>query len=125
MERAIFGASEFFSQQAFLTGSRGIENVRVGHLERENVDIVEVWYNPWKVSYNEIVELFFDLHDATFKGDYRNNNQSIIFFSSIHQLAVAKQKKCELKLLSKDDIITEITPVRECTSILGELKLIS
>ena len=31
MERAIFGASEFFSQNAFMTNLRGIENVRIGH----------------------------------------------------------------------------------------------
>ena len=67
MERAIFGASEFFSQNAFMTSLRGIENVRIGHRKGIDIDIVEIWFNPWKVTYTELLELFFDLHDPTSK----------------------------------------------------------
>ena len=34
MEKAVFGASGFFSLKAFTSGFRGIENVRIGHLKR-------------------------------------------------------------------------------------------
>src|SRR3954447_17852161 len=98
MERAVFGASEFFSQKAFITSLRGIENVRIGHLRGINLDIVEIWFNPWKVSYKELLELFFDLHDPT----SREENQSLIFFSDRNQLTFAKQKKSELKHIFKD-----------------------
>ncbi|MFP3126671.1 MULTISPECIES: peptide-methionine (S)-S-oxide reductase [Bacillaceae] len=125
MERAVFGASEFFSQQAFITSFRGIEYIQTGHLKGKNVDIVEIWFNPWKVSYNELLELFFDLHNPTSRGDKQIKNQSLIFFSDIQQLTVAKQKKNELKHLFKDEVITEITPVWEYTNSLEEIKLIS
>lgn len=42
MERAVFGASQFFSQKAFITSFRGIENVQIGHLRETDLDIVEV-----------------------------------------------------------------------------------
>jgi peptide-methionine (S)-S-oxide reductase len=125
MERAVFGASEFFSQQAFITSFRGIEYIQTGHLKGKNVDIVEIWFNPWKVSYNELLELFFDLHNPTSREDKQIKNQSLIFFSDIQQLTVAKQKKNELKHLFKDEVITEITPVWEYTNSLEEIKLIS
>ncbi|WP_088105405.1 peptide-methionine (S)-S-oxide reductase [Halalkalibacter urbisdiaboli] len=124
MERAVFGASEFFSKEA-ITGFRGIECVRLGHLRGANVEIVEIWFNPWKVTYTELLELFFDLHDATCREGHRNKNQSLIFFSDIHQLSVAKQKKNELNNTFKDEIITEITPIREHINSLEAIKLIS
>lgn len=106
MERAVFGASGFFSQKAFIAGFRGIENVRIGHLSGTNIDIVEIWFNPWKVSYKELVELFFDLHDPTSRVGHQFKNQSLIFFSNKNQLTVAKQKKDEVKHILKTDIIT-------------------
>ncbi|WP_428907976.1 peptide-methionine (S)-S-oxide reductase [Niallia sp. Krafla_26] len=109
MEKAVFGASGFFSQKAFITSFRGIENVRIGH--QRGIDVVEIWFNPWKVSYKELLELFFDLHDPTSKEGQKN--QSFIFFSDHHQLTLAKQKKNELKQVFKDQIITKITPAFE------------
>ena len=122
MERAVFGASEFFSQQAFITSFRGIEYVQIGHLKGTNVEIVEIWFNPWKVSYNELLELFFDLHDPTSREGKQFKSQSLIFFSDINQLTLAKQKKNELKHIFKDEIITEINPVWEhINSLVMEL----
>src|SRR6476660_6128526 len=113
MEKAVFGASGFFSIKAFTTGFRGIENVRIGHLKESNIDIVEIWFNPWKLSYKELLELFFDLHDPTSREGQKWNNQSLIFFSDKNQLSLAKQKKCELKQIFHDKIITKITPAYE------------
>ncbi|MFZ0447255.1 MAG: peptide-methionine (S)-S-oxide reductase [Bacillus sp. (in: firmicutes)] len=123
MERAIFGASEFFSQDAFMTNLRGIENVRIGHRKGTDIDIVEIWFNPWKVTYTELLELFFDLHDPTSKEDQTIQNQSLIFFSNKNQLTLAKQKKNELKHFLKDKMITKITPVSEYNNGLEEIKI--
>ncbi|WP_096200289.1 peptide-methionine (S)-S-oxide reductase [Bacillus sp. FJAT-45350] len=111
MERAVFGASEFFSQKAFFTGYRGIEYVQIEQVKGTNLDIVEIWFNPWKVSYTELVDLFFDLHDPTTRDGQQRNNQSFIFFSNSNQLKVAKQKKKALNHSAKCEVITEITPV--------------
>ena len=125
MERAVFGASGFFSQKAFKTGFRGIENVRIGHLTGTNVDVVEIWFNPWKVSYKELLELFFDLHDPTSSEDQKFISHSLIFFSNKNQLRLALQKKNELKHIFKDKIITKITPAYEHINGIEEIKLIS
>ncbi len=121
MERAVFGASGFFSQKAFLTGFRGIEKARIGKLRGTKLDIVELWFNPWKVSYNELLELFFDLHDPTSQEGQSLNNQSLIFFSNKNQLTLAKQKKSELKHIFKSEIITKITPADEYIYGLEEI----
>lgn len=121
----MFGASEFFSQKAFITGFRGIDKARIGHLRGTNLDIVEIWYNPWKVSYNELLELFFDLHDPTSREGQPITNQSLIFFSDKNQLTLAKQKKSELKQTNKDKIITKIAPAYEHFIGLEEIKLTS
>jgi peptide-methionine (S)-S-oxide reductase len=121
MERAVFGASGFFSQKAFLKGFRGIERARIGHLRGTNLEIVEIWFNPWKISYNELLELFFDLHDPTTRNGQPFNNQSLIFFSNKNQLTLAKQKKSELKHIFKDKIITKITPADEHINGLEEI----
>ena len=123
MERAIFGASEFFSQNAFITSLRGIENVIIGQPRGTDIDIVEIWYNPWKVTYTELLELFFDLHDPTSKEDQTIHNQSLIFFSNKNQLTLAKQKKNELKHYYKDKMITKITPAGEYNNGLEEIKI--
>ena len=113
MEKAVFGANVFFSQEAFIKGFCGIEDVQIKHIKGLNVDLVEIWFNPWKVSYNELLELFFDLHDPTSKEGQPCKKQSFIFFFDIHQLKAAKQKKNKLQHLFKDEIITKITPVGE------------
>lgn len=123
MERAVFGASEFFSQSAFITSLRGIENVRIDQPRGTDIDIVEIWYNPWKVSYTELLELFFDLHDPTCKDGQTIHNQSLIFFSNKNQLTLAKQKKSELKHNYKDKMITKISPVGEYYNGLEEIKI--
>ncbi|WP_139187775.1 peptide-methionine (S)-S-oxide reductase [Bacillus tuaregi] len=120
MEKAVFGASGFFSQQAFQTALRGVEKVSINHPSGTNLDIVEIWFNPWKVSYKELLDLFFDLHDPTAKEGQPDDNQSLIFFADHHQLALAKQKKCELKPFFKDRIITQITPFCEHTQFHAE-----
>jgi len=111
MERAVFGASEFFSQKAFITSFRGIDYVQTSNLKGKNIDIVEIWFNPWKVSYHEILELFFDLHDPTCKENGSFENKSFIFFLNTNQLKLAKQKKNELNHIYQEQIITEITPL--------------
>lgn len=125
MERALFGASGFFSQEAFITGHRGIEQVRVGRHKETNLEIVDIWYNPWKVSYYELLELFFDLHDPVSREGQPNNNQSFIFFSDKNQYALAKKKKNDLVHTYKNKIVTKITPANEWIHNLKEIQSIS
>lgn len=114
MEKAVFGASGFFSQRAFITGYRGIEHVRLGHLKGSNLEIVEIWFNPWKVTYAELLDLFFDLHDPTSNEGQSFHNQSLIFFSDKNQYALAKQKKNELKHIYKglQELLRQVNPFR-------------
>jgi peptide-methionine (S)-S-oxide reductase len=125
MERAVFGASEFFSQKAFITDFRGIEYIQIKQLKEKNVDIVEIWFDPWKVSYNELLDLFFDLHNPTIKNGQEYKNQSYIFFTNFSQLKIAKQKKNQLIQVFKDEMITEIIPVFEHNDTGKDIKLIS
>ncbi|HHY75068.1 MAG TPA: peptide-methionine (S)-S-oxide reductase [Bacillus bacterium] len=121
MEKAVFAANGFFSQNAFVSGVRGIEDLQLSYLKEKALDVVEIWFNPWKVSYGELVELFFDLHDPTSKSEEHRQigtNQSIIFFSNVNQLKIAKQKKIELNERFNGEITTKITPVGDCYAVL-------
>lgn len=114
MEKAIFGAESFFSNRAFLTGVRGVENIRVKYVTKLNLEIIEISYNPWKVSYTELLDLFFELHDAA---NQNQKHQSVIFFETIHQLKAAKQKKTEINKIG-GKVLTDITPVKEYDRLL-------
>ncbi|MDQ0231985.1 peptide-methionine (S)-S-oxide reductase [Metabacillus malikii] len=109
MERAVFGASEFFSKEALSV--RGVEYIQTKNLTETNVELIEIWFNPWKVSYDELLELFFDLHDPTDKTGQKIKGQSFIYFANVNQLHVAKQKKLEQKQIWRQEIITELVPI--------------
>lgn len=120
MEKAVFGASRFFSQKAFLTGFRGIEEVHFSRLKGIDLEVVEIWYNPWKVSYRELLELFFDLHDPTEESD-----QSFVYFANKYQYTAAKQKKKALEAALQTPLVTKIAPVSQLKTVYDKVKLIS
>lgn len=75
-----------------------------GHTETVQVD-----YDPMKISYNELLDVFWDSHDPTASA-YSRQYQSIIFFHNEeqHRLAVQSKQREEAKL--GNSITTEIGP---------------
>jgi peptide-methionine (S)-S-oxide reductase len=82
---------------------------RTGHAEA-----VEVTYDPAKVTYDELLNAFWNMHDPTtlnYQGpDHGHQYRSAIFFHSPEQEAAARRSAAEAQRYFKHQIVTEIVP---------------
>ena len=85
---------------------------RTGHAEA-----VRVTFDPTKISYREILEIFFSVHDPTILNrqgaDTGTQYRSAIFYHSEQQKAIAEQLigKLNKARLWKTPIVTQIAPL--------------
>ena len=84
---------------------------RTGHAE-----VVQITFDPSVVSFRELLEVFFTIHDPTTLnrqgGDVGTQYRSAIFYHSPEQRTVAEQVMAELEAEHVYDapIVTELTP---------------
>jgi peptide-methionine (S)-S-oxide reductase len=85
---------------------------RTGHAEA-----VEVTYDPTKVTYAELLNSFWNMHDPTTLNrqgpDTGHQYRSVIFFHSPEQEATARQSKEEAQKYFDHRIVTEIIPATD------------
>ena len=87
---------------------------RTGHAE-----VVQLDFDPAQVSYEELVRVFFDIHDPTTLNrqgpDFGKQYRSVIFFHDAEQEAIARKVKDELDAAGKfpRKIVTQIAPAPE------------
>jgi len=82
---------------------------RTGHAE-----VVRVEFDPARISYREILEVFFVIHDPTQLNrqgnDIGTQYRSVIFVHSDEQLRVAAEVIAELQSQSSGKVVTEVLP---------------
>ena len=84
---------------------------RTGHAET-----VEIVYDPSRVSYEELLKVFWEIHDPTTLNrqgpDVGEQYRSAIFYVTPEQETAARASKEEVRRSGryKRDIVTEITP---------------
>lgn len=89
-----------------------VSSGNTGHAEA-----VQVKFNPKVISYNQLVEIFFRLHDPTTINqqgqDLGEQYRSVIFYHSEIQKGIAEKEleKFESEKVYPDPIVTEILPV--------------
>lgn len=83
-----------------------------------HAEVVEIDYDPAKVSYQQLLDLFFELHDPTQLNrqgpDRGTQYRSVVFFHSPEQEAAAKQTIARLtaeKRFAKP-VVTEVIPAQ-------------
>ena len=134
MEKATFGAGCFWGVEAAFQEVEGVVSTAVGysggHLQKPtyqdvcsgrtgHAEVVQVEYDPAKVSYDRLLDVFWDNHDPTTVNrqgpDVGEQYRSAIFFHTPEQEAAAKASKARLERSGRyaRPIVTEITPASE------------
>ncbi len=92
METATFAAGSSQDLEAALRTVDGVRETRVGHTEEPAYDAVEADYDPWKVSYDDLLEVFW--------AELDQGNPSAIFPHTVeqHVAAVASRRRAEKRL---------------------------
>lgn len=131
MEKATFAAGCFWGVEATFRQVPGVKSTRVGYAggKLENptykdvctdrtghAEAVEVEYDPAQVSYEQLLNIFWDNHDPTQLNrqgpDFGTQYRSAIFYHSPAQQAAAQASKKALEKSGRFSrpIVTEIAP---------------
>ena len=134
MDIAIFAAGCFWGVEAAFREVEGVSSTRVGYVggtldnptykdvcsgRTGHAEAVEVTYDPARVSYDQLLDLFWEIHDPTTLNrqgpDVGAQYRSAIFFLNPAQEAAARSSKERLQRSGKHsrDIVTEITPASQ------------
>ena len=83
---------------------------KTGHAE-----VVQIAYDPAKISYEKIIDLFWEAHDPTTLNrqgaDTGPQYRSIILTENADQMRMANESKTRAQTKSKSPIVTEIVPL--------------
>ncbi|HEY1424715.1 MAG TPA: peptide-methionine (S)-S-oxide reductase MsrA [Candidatus Acidoferrum sp.] len=130
-EIATFGAGCFWGIEAAFRRVPGVLDAAVGysggHTQNPNyqqvstdttghAEVVQVTFDPEKLSYDQLLNVFWTTHDPTQVNrqgpDYGAQYRTAIFFHSPEQEAAAKKSKQALEASGKlrRPVATEITP---------------
>lgn len=130
-QKATFAAGCFWGVEAAFRTLEGVIDTRVGYTggETENptyrevcsgrtghAEALEITFDPDVISYKQLVELFWKVHDPTQINrqgpDVGTQYRSAIFFQTAEQKKIAEQSKAELEASGtyRKPVATRIVP---------------
>jgi len=131
MEKALFGAGCFWGVEDFFRQVPGVIDAVSGYAggavenpsykqvctdSTGHAEVVEVTFDPAKVAYRTLVELFFRMHNPTTRDrqgpDIGTQYRSVIFTHSPEQAQVAAQVRAAVDASGKwkTPVVTQIEP---------------
>ena len=133
LELATFGAGCFWGVEEMYRTRKGVTETAVGYMggtvpdptyeivcsdASGHAEVVQVKYDPAEVTYEELLNIFFENHDPTTVNrqgpDVGTQYRSVVFYHSKEQKAVAEKAKAALAASKKfkQPIVTEIVPAQ-------------
>jgi peptide-methionine (S)-S-oxide reductase len=130
-ETATFGMGCFWCAQALFEKFGGITHIDCGyaggHTENPtyedvctdqtgHAEVVRITYDPSKISYSQLLDIFWDVHDPTTLNQQGNDEgtqyRSIILYETPEQQKLAEASKAAEEAKLKKPVTTEIVPLK-------------
>jgi peptide-methionine (S)-S-oxide reductase len=126
-ERAVLAGGCFWGMQDLIRKLPGVASTRVGYSGGDvpnatyghhgtHAEAIEILFDPAQLSYRQLLEFFFQIHDPTTinrQGNDRGTSyRSAIFYTSEEQKAVAEDTIADVNAsgLWPGKVVTEVTP---------------
>jgi peptide-methionine (S)-S-oxide reductase len=138
LEVATLGGGCFWCTEAMFQMLPGVKSVTSGYAggTKENptykevctgttghAEVIQINYDPSKVSYEKLLETFWEAHDPTTLDrqgpDDGTQYRSIILYRSEAQRLAAEKSKAEAQKHFRQRIVTEIVPLKQFYSAEG------
>ena len=130
LEKATLGGGCFWCLEAVYENVKGVKDVvsgyAGGHTEHPDyrsvctgttghAEVVQITYDPDVVSYEDLLEIFWTIHDPTTLNrqgaDVGTQYRSVIFYHDEAQKKIAEQSKAKAQKRFDAPIVTEIVPL--------------
>lgn len=129
-EQAVLAGGCFWGMQDLIRKLPGVESTRVGYTGGDvknatyrdhgtHAEGIEISFHPDKISYRQILEFFFQIHDPSTPNRQGNDKgsayRSAIYYTNDEQRQVALDTIADVDAsgLWPDKVVTEIEPVGE------------
>lgn len=134
MEKATFGGGCFWGVEAAFRSVEGVVDTAVGYMggtlrnptykdvctdKTGHAEVVEVSFDPSKVTYEQLLDLFWKMHDPTTLNrqgpDIGTQYRSVIFYHTPEQkaAATASKEREDKSRAHKHPVVTQIVPAGE------------
>lgn len=131
LEQATLGGGCFWCLEAVYENVRGVQKVVSGYAGGQqpnptyeqvctgmtgHAEVVQLTYDPAVVSYRELLEIFFEIHDPTTLNrqgaDVGSQYRSVIFYHHEEQRVTAEAMIAELEAVGRwpTPIVTQVVP---------------
>lgn len=129
-ERAVLAGGCFWGMQDLIRKKPGILTTRVGYTGGDvpnatyrnhgtHAEGIEIVFDPARISYREILEFFFQIHDPT-TPNQQGNDRGLSYRSAIYYVDAAQQETAadtiadvEASGLWPGKVVTEVEPVSD------------
>lgn len=129
-ERAILAGGCFWGMQDLIRRHDGVSSTRVGYSGGDvfnatyphhgtHAEAIEITFDPNRMSYHQLLEIFFQIHDPTTPNRQGNDTgssyRSAIFYTNEAQKLAAEDMVLDIEAsgLWPGKVVTEITPASQ------------